>query len=141
MLNILTIQQDVAIAAEEVQQLARAVEELPELSPLRGFVSELLEAVGRGAGVSLVEQDKELSPNDVASLLQVSRPHVMKMIHAGILSAHPVGKHYRVMFSDFLDFADRRDRASKHVAEVISAADKRKAVALDDAAMQHLRQL
>lgn len=140
-MNILTIRQDVAIAADEVQQLTHAVGELPELSPLRGFVSELLEAVSRGTGVSLVEQDKELSPNDVASLLQVSRPHVMKMIHAGILSAHPVGKHYRIMFSDFLDFADRRDRASKHVAEVIATADKRKVSALDDEAMKNLRQL
>jgi excisionase family DNA binding protein len=141
MLNISTIQQDVVVADDEVQKLTHALEELPEHSPLRDFVSGLLDAVSRGAGVSLVEQDKELSPNDVASLLQVSRPHVMKMIHAGILSAHPVGKHYRVMFSDFRDFADRRDRASKHVAEVIDSANKRIVPALDDEAMENLRQL
>lgn len=128
------------MAADEIQQLTHAVEELPEHSPLRDFVSELLEVVSRGAGVSLVEQDKELSPNDVALLLQVSRPHVMKMIHEGILSAHPVGKHYRVMFSDFRDFADRRDRASKHVAEVIAAANKRDVPALDEEAMKNLSQ-
>lgn len=141
MLDISTIRQDVVVAADEVKQLTNAVEELPEHSPLRDFVSGLLDAVSRGAGVSLVEQDKELSPNEVAALLQVSRPHVMKMIHAGVLSAHPVGKHYRIMFSDFRDFADRRARASKHVAEVIAAVDKRSVAALEDEAMKNLSQL
>lgn len=140
-MNISTIGHDVVVAPDEVEQLTHAVEELPQSSPLRDFVSGLLDAVSRGAGVSLVEQDKELTPNDVASLLQVSRPHVMKMIRAGELAATLVGTHYRVMFSDFLDFSDRRDRASKHVAEVIAGAGNQTVAPLDDETMESLRQL
>lgn len=139
-LNISTIQQDIAVANEEIQHLTHAVEDLPEHSPLRGIFSELLKAVDRGARISLVEQGKELTPNEVASLLQVSRPHVMKMIHAGILSAHLVGKHYRVKFNDLRDFIDRRDRASKHVAEVIATAGKCNASPLSEDAMKSLSQ-
>lgn len=139
-MNISTIQQETVVAIEDIHHLANAVEELPENSPLREFVADMLEVIGRGAGISLVEQDKELTPNEVASLLQVSRPHVMKMIHAGVLSAHPVGKHYRIMFSDLKDFIDRRNRASKHVAEVIATGGKRKGTPLSQAAMDNLSQ-
>jgi len=140
-MTISTIGRDVVVDTDEVDQLSHAVEELPEQSPLREFVAGLLDAVSRGAGVSLVEQDKELSPNDVASLLQVSRPHVMKMIHAGELPASLTGAHYRVMYSDFRDFADRRDRASKHVAEVIANAGQRTAPPLSDEELEQFRQL
>ncbi|MFJ6678626.1 helix-turn-helix domain-containing protein [Microbacterium sp. NPDC091382] len=140
-MNISVLNTAVAVPATEVQQLSTAVQELPDTSPLRELVSELLDAVARGAGISLVEQEKELSPNDVASLLQVSRPHVMKMIREGVLIAHPVGKHHRVRYSDFIDFAERRELASKHVAEIIAHANTPAPVPLTEEEMEDLRQL
>ena len=140
-MSISTIGRGLVVAPNEVEQITQAVKELPEQSPLREFIAGLLDAVSRGVGVSLVEQDKELSPNDVASLLQVSRPHVMKMIHTGELPASLTGTHYRVMYSDFRNFADRRDRASKRVAEVIANAGQHTVPALSDEELEQLRQL
>jgi len=133
-----TIEQGVAVAISDVEQLAHAVDALPEQSPLRAFVADFLQAVTRGAGVALVEQDKELTPNDVAKLLNVSHPHVMKMIRVGALKSHQTGAHNRVLYSDFVDFAKRRSGASKYVAETIAAAQSGSAPALSDEALDQL---
>lgn len=135
-----TLPQNV-VPANEVEQATSALSALPEDSALRGFFERQLAAVARGASVSILEADRDLNPNDVAALLQVSRPYIMKQIRNGSLPAHTVGAHYRVKQSDALDFLERRDRASKVVAEVLAAPRTRYDVKLSDAAMDEIDKL
>lgn len=135
-----TLSQDV-VPATEVEQATSALSALPADSALREFFERQLAAVTRGASVSVLEEDRELNPNDVAALLQVSRPYIMKHIRSGSLPAHTVGTHFRIKQSDALEFLNRRDRASKFVAEVLAAPRKRYNVELSDAAMDELDKL
>lgn len=136
-----TILKPSAVPATDVQQATNALASLPAHNPLRNFFEQQLAAVTRGADLSVLEEDKELTPNEVASLLQVSHPYVMKQIRKGSLNAHAVGSHYRVKQSDLLDFMDRRDRAGKHVAEVLAAPRVRRDIELTENAFAELRNL
>lgn len=129
------------VPATEVEQASSALSALPADSALRGFFERQLAAVARGASLAVLEEDRDLNPNDVAALLQVSRPYIMKQIRNGSLPAHTVGAHFRVKQSDALDFLDRRDHASKFVAEVLAAPRKRYDVELSDAALDELDKL
>jgi excisionase family DNA binding protein len=52
----------------------------------------------------LLPQKHELSTQDVAAFLNVSRPFVVKQIEAGRLPCRKVGRHRRVLFEDLLAY-------------------------------------
>lgn len=139
-MSITAIGPQTAIAPAEVSQLSQAVQQLPAESPLREMVANLLAAVERGAGVSLFENEDTLSPNQVASMLNVSRPHVSKLIREGILPARLKGTHHLVRAADVVAFAERRDAANKHVAEVVARPTSARRT-LSQKALEDLSQL
>ncbi|WP_102193784.1 helix-turn-helix domain-containing protein [Microbacterium aurantiacum] len=128
------------VETDEIQRLLTAVKELPATSQLRGIVADLLDALNRGADIAVVEQDKELSPNEVASLLQVSHPHVLKLIRSGLLFARRNGSHHRVSYEDFIDYVERRDRAARDVADAVQRASKRPGPEITDEDLKALNE-
>ena len=46
-------------------------------------------------------------------MLNVSRPHLVKLLEEGRLPFHKTGKHRRVRFADLMQFKSRRDKASE----------------------------
>lgn len=68
------------------------------------FVAELLGLMGQRQAVTLVPQKHELSTQEAAAFLNVSRPFVVKQIESGRLPCRKVGRHRRVLFEDLLAF-------------------------------------
>jgi len=56
----------------------------------------------QGDRVAVLTEDQELSPNDAASILGVSRPLVVHRMEAGELPFRYVGKHRRAKLKDVL---------------------------------------
>jgi len=50
-------------------------------------------------------------------MLNVSRPHLVKLLERGALPFHKAGKHRRVRFSNLMAFKGERDRASEQAPE------------------------
>lgn len=82
-------------------------EDLPavELPPksLR-LIAELLGLMGQRQPLMVLPQKHELSTQEAAAFLNVSRPFVVKQIETGRLPARKVGRHRRVLFEDLLAF-------------------------------------
>ncbi len=57
----------------------------------------------------------ELTTQDVADYLNVSRPYVVKLIESGKLPARLVGTRRRVSFADLIKF-DQEDRKTRRAA-------------------------
>jgi len=104
-------------AAEAARALAKyssaprvrlAVEADPSGSPIVlpadifGQVIELLTKIANGNAVSIVPVDAELTTQQAAHLLNVSRPHVIKLIERGELGHRMVGTHRKVPAKDVL---------------------------------------
>ena len=79
------------VSADELVQMKEFAQALPQGSPLAIMLEGLLDAVRRGADVTLLASDKELTPNQAAQLLGVSRPHLVKIMDRGLLAYRLVG--------------------------------------------------
>lgn len=74
--------------ASDVQmpELSRTIEfarSLPQESPMAVMLQYVVEALERGVDVTFLQADRELTPNQAAELLKVSRPHLIKLMDRG----------------------------------------------------------
>jgi excisionase family DNA binding protein len=80
--------------------------ELPET--VYRVLVQVVEALAAGKAVTVTPQEPQLTTQQVADLLGVSRPTVVRMIESGELSAERNGSRRRVLLSDALAYRERR---------------------------------
>ncbi len=76
---------------------------------------DMLTQLGQGRAVTVLPQNAELTTQEVADYLNVSRPYVVKLIEEEKLPARKVGTRRRVAFEDLLRF-DEQQRARQRAA-------------------------
>lgn len=97
--------------------------ELPT-SALRLLVDVLAE-LADGNAVKVVPIHAELTTQEAADLLNVSRPHLVKLLESGELPYHKTGKHRRVRFDQLMAYKARRDKDSEAaMAELVKQAQE-----------------
>jgi excisionase family DNA binding protein len=72
----------------------------------------LLEAarqLGEGNGIALMAYTQNLTTQQAADLLNVSRPHLVTLLESGAIPFHKVGTHRRVYLRDLLRYKRQRD--------------------------------
>ncbi len=70
---------------------------------VEAVISHLL----RGGRVAVLAEDQEVSPNDAAAILGMSRPLVVHRMEVGDLPFHYVGAHRRARLRDVLALKER----------------------------------
>ena len=83
---------------------------------------EILDHLKDGNGVSIVPANSELTTQQAADLLGVSRPYLINKILApsGPLSFRMVGRHRRIRFSDLDSYRRQDELHRKHTADTVS---------------------
>ena len=79
-----------------------------------------LDSLLQGERVALLAEDQELSPNDAADILGISRPLVVHRMDVGDLPFRYVGKHRRTKLKDVLALkakVDAQQAAMQALAE------------------------
>lgn len=81
--------------------------ELPE--PALKALRVVVDAMSRGQEITLIQHPRELTSQEAAGILHVSRPHLIKLLDRGELPFHRVGTHRRIKIEDVLAYRERRD--------------------------------
>ena len=98
-------------------------------TPVANLVIELLVHIGNGEAVTLVPYGSELSTQQAADLLNVSRPYLIKLIDSNMLPHHKVGRHRRILASDLLAYKAKRDEERQRgLKELTSIAQEANAL-------------
>lgn len=67
-----------------------------------------------------VQGQRELTSQQAADRLNVSRPHLVKMLEEGALPFTKTGRHRRIRFSDLIAFKQRRDEESHEAMDALA---------------------
>ena len=91
-----------------------------KVSPAIGqLVLDVLGHIARREMVTLVPYGAQLSTKEAADILNVSRPHLVKLLENGDIPFHMVGSHRRVQAEDVLTFKAGRDlKRSKSLSKL-----------------------
>lgn len=76
---------------------------------------DMLTQLGQGRAVTVLPQNAELTTQEVADYLNVSRPYVVSLIEQDKLPARKVGTRRRVAFEHLLRY-DEQQRAQRRAA-------------------------
>ena len=82
--------------------------ELPDA--VYSLLLRILEGMQAGKAISIVPITQDLTTQQAASLLGVSRPFLVKLLEAGKIPFHMTGTHRRVYLKDLMAYKDQRDR-------------------------------
>ncbi len=72
----------------------------------------ILGELAAGNAVQIVPVHAELTTQEAANILNVSRPYMVKLLEEGKLPHHKTGRHRRVLFSDLMEYKKKRDADS-----------------------------
>jgi excisionase family DNA binding protein len=88
------------------------------------LLREMLKEMSAGNAVTLVSVESELTTQQAADLLNVSRPYVVGLIEKGVLPVRMVGNQRRLPLKDVLVYKAETHAKALEALEEISAIDQ-----------------
>ena len=85
--------------------------------PLKALqlLNSIISNMAQGKSIALMPTDAEVSTQQAAEILNVSRPHVIKLLEKGEIPHKKVGSHRRILLQDILNYEStfKSDRRKK----------------------------
>ncbi|MBP8805256.1 MAG: excisionase family DNA-binding protein [Kofleriaceae bacterium] len=73
-------------------------------------LERVAEVLARGDSITIVPVNREVTTQQAADLLNVSRQYLVRLLDEGRIAFRKTGKHRRLRIEDVLKFKDERDK-------------------------------
>ena len=123
------------LARDSATELSKLLAKMPEADRARvqldgielilprdalALLRDILTEMAQGNAVTLVPRHAELTTQEAANLLNVSRPHLIKLLEEGQIPFSRTGTHRRIRYEDLMAYKAERDRQSKEAMEELA---------------------
>jgi excisionase family DNA binding protein len=85
--------------------------------PTAIMFAQILDLLGQGCGVQIIPKEIELSTQQAAGVLNVSRPYLIGLLESGKIPFRKVGRHRRITFEDLMAYKRRDDLERRAAAD------------------------
>jgi excisionase family DNA binding protein len=93
------------------------------------LIADLLGLLAKGKAVSVVPKDLDVTTQEAAMFLNVSRPYLIRLLEEGKIRFHKVGSHRRIHFDDIVHYKEERTRKSNDALQAL--ADQAQEIGMD----------
>lgn len=88
------------------------------------LLTEILTEMAQGNAITLIPIHAELTTQQAANLVNVSRPFLIELLEKGTIPHRKVGTHRRVLLQDVMDYKNKTDQARLKALQELSALDQ-----------------
>jgi len=94
-------------------------------SAVKTLLIHLLTEMSRGNAVTIIPIHAEFTTQEAADFLNVSRPHLVKLLEKGEMPFHMAGTHRRIKFTDLSAYKKRKDvEREETMAELVKLSQE-----------------
>ena len=79
--------------------------------------AQILELLAQGRGVQIIPKEAELTTQQAADMLNVSRPYLIGLLEDGKIPYRRVGRHRRVTFEALMEYKRHDDQERRAAAD------------------------
>jgi excisionase family DNA binding protein len=90
-------------------------------APAVQLLTDLLAHLGAGRPVQVIPDNAEMTTQQAADFLNVSRPWIVKLIDRNELPHRMVGTHRRVLFSELRAYKEQMDKTRRDALDTLVA--------------------
>jgi excisionase family DNA binding protein len=76
--------------------------------------------MAEGKSLTLIPSDSEVSTQQAADILNVSRPHLVKLLEKGYIPFKKVGSHRRIELKDIVTYEEKQKKNRKDQLDFLS---------------------
>ena len=89
-----------------------------------GLLLRILEEMARGNAITIIPVHAELTTQEAADTLNISRPSLIQLLDDGKIEYRRVGTHRRVRFEALMKYKHHADEQRRAVLEELAAYDQ-----------------
>lgn len=123
-------------SADRVQMSLRGsngeADELVLSGQVLQILLNVLSEMGKGNAISLMPINQELSTQEAANILNISRPYLVKLLEQEQIPFHKVGAHRRVFAQDIFNHKEQIEIKRKETLDSLAALSQESGMGYED---------
>ena len=90
--------------------------------PFQAFLllKSILNNMAKGKSIALLLSDSELTTQQAADILNISRPHLIKLLNQGKIPYRKVGTHRRILLTEILEYESKLKKERRQNLDLLA---------------------